>query len=221
MVSVLKGWKFGDFELSDGLWNAYAEITGAPLQKNNYTPPPTYETVILNAPTNATDSRRPEDDYYQIREYGYMDYSEAPSTTTAVVHPGRSVDVYEQKISERTCYDYNEIKVPTKKVIKPMDDLGQHREYANFESNDNEGTYNYGYAYTPQNESPESQHELAVQELGSNSNGARNKATNTRQDEKNSTPGQGYQYGYISNYNEIAFHNNSQPSSQCVSESFI
>ncbi|XP_014772911.1 uncharacterized protein LOC106871114 isoform X2 [Octopus bimaculoides] len=182
LVSVLKGWKFGDFELSDGLWNAYAEITGAPLQRNNYTPPPPYETAMKNTTTTANDSRRPDDDYHhhQNGEYGYMEYSEVPNTTIAVVHPSHSVDVNEQNMYERTLPSYNNMTIQTKKVIKPLEDLDQYKEYANVQPNDDEGTYNYGYSYTPQKYSPESQHEVAAQELGLNL---------TRHDKRNSTPG--------------------------------
>ncbi|XP_036362068.1 uncharacterized protein LOC118764918 [Octopus sinensis] len=143
---------------------------------------------MLTTPTKPNDSRRPDEDYHQHhqnREYGYMECSEVPNTTTAVVHPSHSVDVYEQDMHERTLPSYSNMRIPTKKVIKPLEDLDQYREYTNSHSNDDEGTYNYGYSYTPQKYSPDSQHELAAQELGSNLN----EPANTRQDERNSTPG--------------------------------
>lgn len=77
MVSVLKGWKFGDFDTSQDLVNAYAEISDGPSQwKTNdsvtHAVPPSYESAIL-LPVGGSKSQQPS------RQYGYSD-SRNPST---------------------------------------------------------------------------------------------------------------------------------------------
>ncbi|GAB1609762.1 uncharacterized protein LOC115227130 [Argonauta hians] len=215
LVSVLKGWKFGDFELSDGLWTAYAEITGAPTRSGS-TPPPSYNSL-------AVDFRRPDNYNQRNDDYGYshINSSENPHRqTTAVVHPSYSVDVYEQKVKSPSNTDVDR---PTKKRIKPITnpDYYQSYSYSENETIEEDNTYhNYGYAKTPKDQSPETPHQIAAQELG----GFRAvEPSMVTLEQRRPSPGAGYEYGYISNLNVATstLPNSPRAPTQDVFESFI
>ncbi|CAE1173309.1 unnamed protein product [Acanthosepion pharaonis] len=75
LVSVLKGWKFGDFDTSQDLVNAYAEISDGPsqLKTNDSVPhaiPPSYESAVL---LPVSKPQQPS------RQYGYSDSRNHPT----------------------------------------------------------------------------------------------------------------------------------------------